>query len=71
MRPLLVLALALTGCPGGGLAGVAGAVKTTFDVIRQTRGVLCTSALDPLMGNPREDQPTWVPKDASTADAGD
>ena len=71
MRPLLVLALALTGCPGGGLAGVAGAVKTTFDVLRQTRSVLCTSALDPLMGNPREDQPLWVPKDASTADAGD
>lgn len=71
MRPLLVLALALTGCPGGGLVGVAGAVKTTFDVIRQTRAVLCTPALDPLMGDPREGQPTWVPKDASTADAGD
>ena len=70
MRLLLVLVLALTGCPGGGLAGVAGAVKTTFDVIRQARSVLCTSALDPLMGNPREDQPQWVPKDAST-DAGD
>jgi len=70
VRPLFVLALALTGCPGGSLAGVAGAVKTTFDVIRQTRSVLCTSALDPLMGNPREDQPTWVPKDAST-DSGD
>jgi len=66
----LLAALAATqcGCGGAGaITGVAGAVKTTLDVLRQTRAVLCTSALDPLMGDPRADQPTWVQKDASTA----
>lgn len=66
----LLAALAATQCGCGGAAGitgVAGAVKTTLDVLRQTRAVLCTSALDPLMGDPRADQPQWVQKDASTA----
>ena len=71
LLPLALLAaLAATQCGCGGAAGitgVAGAVKTTLDVLRQTRAVLCTSALDPLMGDPREGQPTWVQKDASTA----
>jgi hypothetical protein len=71
LLPLALLAaLAATQCGCGGAAGitgVAGAVKTTLDVLRQTRAVLCTSALDPLMGDPRADQPQWVQKDASTA----
>jgi len=69
LAALVVVALAQCGCVGGAgaITGVAGAVKTTLDVLRQTRQVLCTSALDPLMGDPRADQPTWVQKDASTA----
>jgi hypothetical protein len=71
LLPLALLAaLAATqcGCGGAGaITGVAGAVKTTLDVLRQTRAVLCTPALDPLMGDPREGQPQWVQKDASTA----
>jgi len=66
----LLAALAATqcGCGGAGaMTGMASVVKTTLDVLRQTRAVLCTSALDPLMGDPRADQPTWVQKDASTA----
>ncbi len=66
----LVVLIALHGCGGAaGITGVAGAVKTTLDVLRQTRAVLCTSALDPLMGNPRDGQTEWVAKDASTTAA--
>ncbi len=65
----LLAALAATqcGCGGAGaITGVAGAVKTTLDVLRQTRAVLCVTALDPLLGDPRADQPTWTIKDAAT-----
>lgn len=66
MRAVMLVPLlaSLTGCPGGGINGVAGAVKTTLDVLRQTRNVICTPALDPLMGDPREGQPVWVAKDS-------
>jgi hypothetical protein len=65
---LAAVVLSLTGCGGAGaITGVAGVVKTTLDVLRQTRAVLCTPALDPLMGDPREGQPQWVQKDASIA----
>ena len=74
LRAVVLLALATVvasqcGCVGGGaITGVAGVVKTTLDVLRQTRQVLCTPALDPLMGDPREGQPVWIiAKDASTA----
>ena len=69
MRGVLMVTLlaTLTGCPGSGINGVAGAVKTTLDVLRQTRNVICTPALDPLMGDPREGQPVWVPKDAGAS----
>jgi hypothetical protein len=68
---LLALAASQCGCGGAGaITGVAGAVKTTLDVLRQTRAVLCTPALDPLMGDPREGQPEWIIKDAGApADA--
>ena len=42
----LLAALAATqcGCGGAGaITGVAGAVKTTLDVLRQTRAVLCVT----------------------------
>ena len=48
------------------MTGMATVVKTTLDVMRQTRAVLCVTALDPLLGDPRADQPTWTTKDAST-----
>jgi len=68
----LALVVSLSGCGGAaGIASVAGAVKTTLDVLRQTRQVLCTPALDPLMGDPRDGQPQWVQKDAGApADGG-
>lgn len=67
LAAVVLVALAQCGCGGAGaITGVAGAVKTTLDVLRQTRAVLCTPALDPLMGDPREGQPQWVQKDAST-----
>ena len=65
---IVLVALAQCGCGGAGaITGVAGAVKTTLDVLRQTRAVLCTPALDPLMGDPHEGQPQWVQKDAADA----
>jgi hypothetical protein len=78
LLPLALLAaLAATqcGCGGAGaMTGMASVVKTTLDVLRQTRAVLCVTALDPLLGDPRADQPTWTPKpaaDAGATDAGD
>jgi hypothetical protein len=69
----LLAALAATqcGCGGGAgaMTGMASVVKTTLDVMRQTRAVLCVTALDPLLGDPRADQPTWTTKDASTTAA--
>jgi len=68
----LVVLIALHGCGGAGaITGVAGAVKTTLDVLRQTRAVLCTPALDPLMGDPREGQAEWIPKPVVDAGARD
>jgi len=70
----LLAALAATqcGCGGGAgaLAGAAGVVKTTIDVIRQTRQVLCSPAWVPLVGPTNVGETEWIPKpaaDASTA----
>jgi hypothetical protein len=66
----LLAALAATQCGCGGAAGitgVAGVLKTTLDVIRVTRGIICTTALDAIAGNPREGQPEWIPKPAADA----
>jgi len=75
LLPLALLAaLAATqcGCGGGAgaLAGAAGVVKTTIDVIRQTRQVLCSPAWVPLVGPTNVGETEWIPKpaaDASTA----
>lgn len=71
LAAVVLLALAQCGCGGAGaITGVAGALKTTLDVIRVTRGIICTTALDAIAGNPREGQPEWVIKDAGApADA--
>ena len=70
---VVCLALAQCGCGGGAgaMTGMASVVKTTLDVMRQTRAVLCVTALDPLLGDPRADQPTWIPKPAADAGAAD
>ena len=66
---LLALAASQCGCGGGAgaMTGMASVVKTTLDVMRQTRAVLCVTALDPLLGDPRADQPTWTTKPAADA----
>lgn len=70
LAAVVLVAVAQCGCGGAGaMTGMASVVKTTLDVMRQTRAVLCVTALDPLLGDPRADQPTWTPKpttDAST-----
>ncbi len=70
---VVCLALSQCGCGGGAgaMTGMASVVKTTLDVMRQTRAVLCVTALDPLLGDPRADQPTWTPKPAADAGAAD
>ena len=68
---VLAIAMSQCGCGGGAgaMTGMASVVKTTLDVMRQTRAVLCVTALDPLLGDPRADQPTWTPKPAADASA--
>ena len=69
---IVLVAVAQCGCGGAGaMTGMASVVKTTLDVMRQTRAVLCVTALDPLLGDPRADQPTWTPKPAADAGAAD
>lgn len=65
---IVLVAVAQCGCGGAGaMTGMASVVKTTLDVMRQTRAVLCVTALDPLLGDPRADQPTWTTKPAADA----
>lgn len=73
LAAVVLVAVAQCGCGGAGaMTGMASVVKTTLDVMRQTRAVLCVTSLDPLLGDPRADQPTWTIKDAATTtDAGD
>ena len=68
LAAVVLVAVAQCGCGGAGaMTGMASVVKTTLDVMRQTRAVLCVTALDPLLGDPRADQPTWTPKPAADA----
>lgn len=65
---LLALAASQCGCGGAGaLAGAAGVVKTTIDVIRQTRQVLCSPAWVPLVGPTNVGETEWIPKPAADA----
>ena len=70
---LLALAASQCGCGGGAgaLAGAAGVVKTTIDVIRQTRQVLCSPAWVPLVGPTNVGETEWIPKSAADAGAAD
>lgn len=70
---VVCLALAQCGCGGGAgaLAGAAGVVKTTIDVIRQTRQVLCSPAWVPLVGPTNVGETEWIPKPAADAGAAD
>lgn len=68
LAAVVLVAVAQCGCGGAGaMTGMASVVKTTLDVMRQTRAVLCVTSLDPLLGDPRDGQPTWTTK--PTADA--
>ena len=66
---VLCMCAALVGCGGGAgaLAGAAGVVKTTIDVIRQTRQVLCSPAWVPLVGPTNVGETEWIPKPAADA----
>ena len=67
----LALVIASMGCGGPSLEQVARGVDQTLHGIKIARGIVCTSRLDPLLGNPREGQPIYVPMDAgAAADAG-
>lgn len=67
----LALVVASMGCGGPSLEQVARGVDQTLHGIKIARGIVCTSRLDPLLGNPREGQPIYVPMDAgATVDAG-
>ena len=68
LAAVVLLALAQCGCGGAGaLAGAAGVVKTTIDVIRQTRQVLCSPAWVPLVGPTNVGETEWIPKPAADA----
>jgi hypothetical protein len=65
---LMLMLASITGCPATTAAGVASAVADTLTVLKTARALICTTKLDPLLGNPRDGQPTWVvatPHDAS------
>lgn len=65
---IVLVAVAQCGCGGAGaLAGAAGVVKTTIDVIRQTRQVLCSPAWVPLVGPTNVGETEWIPKPAADA----
>jgi hypothetical protein len=62
---LLVLCF-LVGC--GGTPNAAGAIQGTFAVIKDLRRVLCTTKLEPLLGDPREGQPVYESLEEIEAD---
>lgn len=61
---LMALALvALAGCGAASTAAsVASAVEDTMTVLKTARSLICTTKLDPLLGDPREGQPTYAPQ---------
>lgn len=68
----LALCAALAGCGATSTSAVVSAVEDTMSVLKTARSLICTTKLDPLLGNPREGQPTYVatPADAGATDAG-
>lgn len=61
---LMLMLASITGCPATTAAGVASAVSDTLTVLKTARALICTTKLDPLLGNPRDGQPTWVERDS-------
>ena len=59
---VIVAALSLTGCPAATTAATAAsAITSTLNVIRDVRALVCTAKLDPLFGDPRAGEQTYVP----------
>ena len=68
---VLAAVIATAGCGGASLSDTARVIDQTLHGIKVARGIICTSRLDPLLGNPREGQPIYVAMDAGAhADAG-
>lgn len=73
MHGLMVLALVAlaTGCAATtAVASVTSAIQTSMSVLKGARSILCTTRLDPLLGDPREGEPRYVPAQALGGDAG-
>ena len=64
---VLAAVIASAGCGGTSLADTARAVDQTLQAIKATRNAVCTSRLDPLLGNPRAGEPLYVAMDAGAA----
>jgi hypothetical protein len=64
---VLAAVISATGCGGASLADTARAVDQTLQAIKATRNAVCTSRLDPLLGNPRAGEPLYVAMDAGAA----
>ena len=64
---VLAAVVASAGCGGTSLADTARAVDQTLQAIKATRNAVCTSRLDPLLGNPRAGEPLYVAMDAGAA----
>lgn len=72
---VLAAVIASAGCGGPSLDQVARGVDQTLAAVKGIRTAVCTSRLDPLLGNPREGEPVYVAMDAGLsvlghADAG-
>lgn len=63
----LALVVASMSCGGSGLADTARVIDQTMAAVKATRNAVCTSRLDPLLGNPREGEPVYVAMDAGAA----
>lgn len=64
---VLAAVIASAGCGGSTLADTARAVDQTLQAIKATRNAVCTSRLDPLLGNPRAGEPLYIAMDAGAA----
>lgn len=55
----LAVLLSLQGCAATSTAAVVSAVEDTMNVLKTARALICTTKLDPLLGNPRAGQPIY------------